>query len=93
MVLLLVEDILDQQDALEARSYDAPVGREAVFAARRAIEALPSCSSSLDCLSAILDALDDVRSRQRANCGEYSSGAATIGSIVAAIRLRFGLDS
>jgi len=82
----IVNAVLDRQDDIEARSFDSATGRMAVFAARRALEpvfqTVPPGAQRAE-VTRILEALQE---RQKANKGDYSTGAATIGSILSAIR-------
>jgi hypothetical protein len=79
-------ELIDHQDKIETASYDPETGRQAVFAARRLVTDLPLADSGEKQLKAILHVLGALRLRQHANIGEYSSGAATIGSIIAALK-------
>jgi hypothetical protein len=88
-VVRAVADILDQQHAIESRSYDARTGIMAVAAARRVLAALPVDRSGPRQIEAVLGAFEWLKDLQKANMGEYASGAATIGAILGAIRTRF----
>ncbi|MCZ4287847.1 hypothetical protein [Hoeflea alexandrii] len=82
-----IEAILDQQDAIEAASYDANTGRQAVFAARKSIQPLlGNGQSGTVKIDAIIIGLEGLRERQKNSAGEYSTGAATIGSILSEVR-------
>lgn len=88
-VIAAVDAILDAQDAIERRSYDPKIGIMAVASARRVLEDLPVVASGERQLGLILAAFGRLRERQAASVGEFSTGASTIGSILAEIGRRF----
>lgn len=85
---MMLDAILDEQDAIEARSYDSKVGRVAVSAARMACEALPTASGASAFLHAAFATLEAVEARQRQNRGDYSTGASTVRAVANELRRR-----
>ena len=85
-----VMSIINRQAAIEAESYDAKTGLLAVSSAQLLVEHIRVEKSPSRQLEIILDALEDLSLRQRENRGHYSTGSATIGSIISRIKARFG---
>ena len=86
-----VTAILNEQTQREQNSYDWKVGVRAVAHARAAVTALfeselPETKDEL--IQQILQVLKKVQDAQQENQGEYSSGASTIGSVIAKVRQR-----